>query len=395
MFFRVPSKISRPRTLLARLEPSGRRDLRLDFFRGIALMFIFVDHIPENVLSYFTPQTLCFFDAAEIFIFISGLTAMLVYSRQLSERGAIFTFFRVLRRAWQLYVAHIFMFVLFVAEVSYIAAQFDNPMFVEEMRVADFVKEPHIAIIEALSLQFQPTFLDILPLYIVMLLIFPLVLVCVRRDWLITLLVSSLLYLIVQVFGFSLPAYPPGRVWFFNPFAWQFLFITGAVLAHLAPRVQKLPSVAFHLMVTLFLASVIVRVSWTMHEMWQPIPPLLVEELSRLKSFWPAADDKTNLSPLRLIAFFGLVVLVATRVPSTARFLASSMARPLVVCGQHSLEIFCLSILLSALGHFVLVEYSASIPVQLLVNALGIATMMISGQIMLWYKSVDKYSDLC
>ena len=136
-------------------EPSTQRDLRLDFFRGVALILIFVDHIPENVLSLFTLQSICFFDAAEVFIFISGFTAALVYGRRLASKGAVYATAQVLRRAWQLYVAHIFLFVLFVAEVSYTAAKVKNPMYNEEMRVADFLEEPHIAIVKALLLQFQ------------------------------------------------------------------------------------------------------------------------------------------------------------------------------------------------------------------------------------------------
>src|SRR5207248_3484617 len=98
--------------------PTSSRDLRLDFFRGLALIFIFVDHIPENILSYFTIQAVEFFDAAEVFIFISGYTAALVYGQTLVSQGTLYATARVLGRAWQLYVAHIFLFVMFIAEVS-------------------------------------------------------------------------------------------------------------------------------------------------------------------------------------------------------------------------------------------------------------------------------------
>ena len=91
--------------------------------------------------------------------------------------------------------------------------------------------------IQALLLQFQPTFLDILPLYIVMLLIFPAMLLGLRRYWPLSVLVPSLLlYLAVQIFSISVPAYPEGHVWYFNPLAWQFLFVAGAVLGHAAMR---------------------------------------------------------------------------------------------------------------------------------------------------------------
>ena len=192
-------------------EPSTQRDLRLDFFRGLSLIFIFIDHIPYNVLSYFTLQSNTFFDAAEVFIFISGYTAALVYGRRLAAKGAIYATAQIWRRAWTLYVAHIFLFVLFIAEVSYTAATFKNPMYNEEMRVADFLDEPHIAIIQALLLRFQPAFLDILPMYIVLLVIFPAVLLGLRRHWLLVLVPSAALYLAVQIFGISVAAYPEGH----------------------------------------------------------------------------------------------------------------------------------------------------------------------------------------
>ena len=366
-------------------EPSTQRDLRLDFFRGLSLLFIFIDHIPENILSYLTLQAIGFFDAAEVFIFISGFTAALVYGRRLASKGALYATAQVLRRAWQLYVAHIFLFVLFIAEVSYTSTAFKNPMYNEEMRVADFLDEPHIAVIKALLLQFQPTFLDILPLYIVMLLIFPAILLGVRRHWLQVLVSSAIVYLAVPLFSVSMPAYPPGHVWYFNPLAWQFLFVAGAVLGNRATQggiSADLLRRLYPLAAGIFGAALAVKLSWTLHGLWDPFPALF------LKTLWPV--NKNNLSPLRLLPFFALVLLVATHVPRDARFLASRAARPLVLCGQQSLEIFCLSILLSALGHFILAEYDSAISMQLAVNAAGIATMVLTAKMIDWYKAMDR-----
>lgn len=366
-------------------ETAPQRDLRLDFFRGLALIFIFVDHVPENVLSYFTLKSTAFFDAAEVFIFISGFTAALVYGRRLVSKGAIYAIAQVLRRTWQLYVAHIFLFMLFIAEVSYTATTFNNPMYNEEMRVASFLDEPHIAVVKALLLEFQPAFLDILPLYIVLLLTFPLVLLGVRRHWLLVLLPSALLYGAVQLFDLAVPAYPKGHVWFFNPLAWQFLFVSGAVLGHLATsgeRLRPLMRQTYPFALLLLAAATLVRLSWTLHSVWDAVPPLFVKEL------WPV--DKNDLAPIRLVTFFALVILVAAHVPRSARFLASRAARPLVLCGQQSLEIFCLGILLSALGHFILAQYDPAIQVQLAVNVAGIAIMFGTAKMIDWYKIMDR-----
>ena len=364
---------------------NSQRDLRLDFFRGLALIFIFVDHVPANLLSYFTLHSTAFFDAAEVFIFISGFTAALVYGRRLVSKGAVYAVAQVLRRVWQLYVAHVFLFMLFIAEVSYTATTFNNPMYNEEMRVASFLDEPHIAVVKALILQFQPAFLDILPLYIVLLLIFPLVLLGVRRHWLLVLAPSAVLYVAVQAFDIAVPAYPEGHVWFFNPLAWQFLFVSGAVLGHLATNGNGIGAavrVLYRPAAVVFVAALVVRLSWTLHSLWDVLPPLFVKEL------WPV--DKNNLAPLRLITFFTAVVLVTAHVPPTARFLASRAARPLVLCGQQSLEIFCLGILLSALGHFVLAEYDPAVQVQLAVNIVGIAIMFATAKMIDWYKKLDR-----
>jgi hypothetical protein len=366
-------------------EPSTPRDLRLDFFRGVSLIFIFVDHIPENILSYLTLQAVAFFDAAEVFIFISGFTAALVYGRRLASKGALYATAQVLRRAWQLYVAHIFLFVLFIAEVSYTATTFKNPMYNEEMRVADFLDEPHIAVIKALLLDFQPTFLDILPLYILMLVIFPAILLGMQRHWLLVLVPSAIVYLVVQIFDIPVPAYPEGHVWYFNPLAWQFLFVAGAVLGNRTAQGESFAALlrlAYPVAGAVFAAALVVKVSWTLHGVWEPFPGLFLKEL------WPV--NKNNLSPLRLVTFFALVLLVATLVPRQARFLGSAAARPLVRCGQQSLEIFCLGILLSALGHFVLAEYDSAIAMQLAVNAAGIAVMLLTAKMIDWYKAMDR-----
>ncbi|HWB49966.1 MAG TPA: OpgC domain-containing protein [Stellaceae bacterium] len=360
--------------------------MRLDFFRGLALICIFIDHIPENYLNYFTLSAVGFFDAAEVFIFISGFTAALVYGRALRVRGAAIATVMVLRRAWQLYVAHVFLFMIFIAEVSYTVKTFNNPMYNEEMGVGDFLQRPHIAVVQALLLQFQPTFLDILPLYIVMLLIFPAVLVGMRRRPSVVLLPSALLYLAVQLFGLDMPAYPPGNVWTFNPLAWQFLFILGAVLgqADARPRPERArwAELVYWPALVIAVVSLVIRLSWAFHGVWEAVPGFFLRQL------WPV--NKGNLSPIRLVSFFSVVMLAARWVPPQARFMRALAARPLLLCGRHSLEIFCLSILLSALGHFLMSEINAGFTMQVAVNVVGIALMCATALLLDWYRAVQR-----
>ena len=370
-------------------EPAIRpsRDLRLDFFRGLSLFLIFIDHIPGNILSYFTLRSVAFSDAAEAFIFISGFTAAIVYGTVLRQRGFLLSAAQTYRRVWQLYVAHVFLFVIFTAEVSYTLNAADNPMYAEEMGVGNFLNEPHVAIVEALLLRFQPTFLDILPLYIVMLAGFPFAMALIQRHPLWVLIPSALLYVAVQRWGWALHLYPDGHPWFFNPLAWQFLFVIGAVCGHfqaqgwrVLPERRSLPWLAGGIAV--FCA--IVSLTWLIHSFYDPFPPIFAQEL------WRPAIDKTNLSPVRLVDFLALAVAAVSVLPRDSAFLAGRFARPIVLCGQNSLYIFCLGILLAVLGHFVLAEVTDRLSVQILVNLAGIALMISAAFIIAWYKKASR-----
>ena len=370
--------------LSARAATSAR-DVRLDFFRGVALFLIFVDHIPGNLLSDFTVQSLGFSDAAEIFIFVSGYTAALVYGRAMLKQGVFIAAAKVFHRVWQLYVAHIFIFLIFTALVSYNALAFQNPASGKELHVAKFFTEPHIAVIRALELRFQPTFLDILPLYIVLLAGFPLVLLLLRRHILTALVISFAIYLSAQTFGISLHGYPGHQAWFFNPLAWQLLFVIGAACGY--PRSAQRPIVPplgwlIGSAATIVAASAVIKLSWTIHDAWGTVPAILIEQL------WPI--DKSNLAPIRLAHFLALAVVVVRFVPADSRFLSWRITQPINRCGQHSLQIFCLGIVLSVLGHFILAEWSDNLPAQLAVNAAGFALMIGTATLISWYRAIDR-----
>src|SRR5256885_15698201 len=151
----------------------GGRDLRLDLFRGLALWLIFLDHIPANIVNWITIRNYGFSDAAEIFVFISGYTAAFVYGRTMRQGGVVVASARILKRAWTVYIAHIFIFVIFMAEIAYLTRSIDNPLYNEAMGALDFLKEPGDTLIQALFLKVKPVFLDVLLLYIALIIGFP------------------------------------------------------------------------------------------------------------------------------------------------------------------------------------------------------------------------------
>src|SRR6202158_1272078 len=120
---------------------ASERDLRLDLFRGLALWLIFLDHIPSNIVSWITIRNYGFSDATEIFVFISGYTAAFVYGSTMRERGFVVASARILKRAWQVYVAHVFLFAIYMAEIAYVSTSFENPLYAEEMGVFEFLRQ--------------------------------------------------------------------------------------------------------------------------------------------------------------------------------------------------------------------------------------------------------------
>ncbi len=366
----------------------AERDLRLDFFRGLALFCIFLDHLPNNILAQFTLQSVMFSDAAEVFILISGYAAGMVYCRVMERQGFLIAGIRVYHRVWQLYVAHVFLFMLFMATVAYTVEALNRSLYAEEFQAADFLGAPGLAVVKALTLQFQPALMDILPLYIVLLAVLPFVLVGFRSWPRVVCLASFALWLAVQLDPrIALAAYPgPGRVWFFNPFAWQALFFVAAWLGWRGTRGgvpwlnrRWLLGVAAGLAV----ASLLIRFSWTLHGFYDPIPALVGGKL-----LWPFLS-KGELGLLRLANVLALALLVARLIHPQARFLAGPAARPFVICGRNSLHIFCLGILLAVLGHLVLSEFFGGIPMQLAVSAAGVTIMIGVAALMEWFAAAQ------
>jgi hypothetical protein len=363
---------------------SADRDLRLDLFRGLALWLIFLDHIPSNAVSWVTIRNYGFSDATEIFVFISGYTAAFVYGRAMREHGFIVASARVLKRAWQIYVAHVFLFTIYLAEIAYVAHSFENPLYTEEMGVLDFLKNPDVTILQALLLKFKPVNMDVLPLYIVLLVIFPPMLWLLLRVPNTALIASSLFYAIAHAFGWNIPGYPHG-VWVFNPFAWQLLFVFGGWCA-LGGASQLKPWLASPLAVKIAAGYLVfafcITLTWYFPRLGAFVPKVLSDLIYPI--------DKTNLDVLRILHFFALAVVTLAFVPRGWPALKQPIFRPAILCGQHSLAIFCLGVFLAFAGHFVFTEISNRLYMHVVVSGAGIVTMVATAMLLSWYKAVER-----
>jgi hypothetical protein len=357
------------------------RDIRLDLFRGLALWFIYIDHIPSNIVSWLTVRYYGFSDATEIFVFISGYTAVIAYSRMMEQRGWPMAAAHIARRVWQLYVAHILLFVFFVAQIAWVSIARDTPALIEEMELMGLGQNPYQALLETALLKFRPVNLDVLPLYIVVLASFVFMLPVVVRWPLATAAASLVLYAVVLNRDLNLPAYPEGKVWFFNPFAWQFVFYLGASAAVLGPRLAvldrfKVPLVTAALAYLVFSAAI--ATSWR----YNSVAALIPSWVGRI--IYPI--DKTNIDVLRVVHFLAIAYLVRLAVPASARFLRWRILEPIRRCGEHSLQIFCLGTFLSLSAEIILADYEDSIVAQVIVSLSGIVVMCAAAYAARWYK---------
>jgi len=365
-------------------QPPRMRDPRLDFFRGLALYFIFLDHIPGNAVAWATVRNFGFSDATEIFVFIAGFAAFVAYSRTSERHGMGFACARVWRRCWELYTTHIILFVLYSAQIAWVVSTYDNPIFADEMNMVGFIEDPHVTLVQALLLKFRPVNMDVLPLYIVLLLGFPLALWLMRRSLGLVLAGSTALWLAARWYDVNLPVYPEGRGWFFNPFAWQFLFILGAAAASRAAWLESLNRVRRLLLppaVAYLLFAALVALGWR----FTMLEGLVPDRLQR----WMYPIDKTNLDLLRLLHFAALAYVVTQLVRPQAAFLRRRWARPVIVTGQHSLEVFSLGTLLAFVAHFGLVQSGGGLAAQAAASAAGVLLMTGLAYLLSWYKAME------
>jgi hypothetical protein len=362
--------------------PKRTRDRRLDFFRGLGLLFIFVNHIPDNAFSFLTLSNFLFCDAAEIFVFLSGYAAAVAFGGRAEREGNLYAMTQILARVWTLYVAHIFLFVIYTAQVAWTAQSFDNPLFIEEMQIAAFLDRPHVAILQALLLAHQPLFMNILPLYIVLLIGLALALPLIPRLGRAMLALSALVYAGVPYFGWNLPAFPEGA-WFFNPFAWQFLFVIGAACGWRAGAANAPIGVSewlFRVSVLFLIVTIPIRTWVTLGYYFDVVPPAFAQIVFQFA-------DKTNQGPLRLLSLLALAIVVVRLVPHGSAWMEARWARAIQRCGVNSLPIFCIGIFLSVAGHALLVEYGSTLANQAIVTAIGAVLLLVLAKFLSWYKS--------
>jgi len=211
------------------------RDLRLDLFRGLAMFIILIAHIPYNKVAGYIPARYGWSDAAEIFVFCSGMASALAFGKVFVRRGWLMGTARVAYRVWQVYWAHVALFVAIAATMAALdlSGIFDrygsfDKSYVATLNLTGFFENTQAGLVGLLTLTYVPNYFDILPMYLVILAMIPAVMALARVDPRLAMGACLALWAGTQTGMLALPAEPwSDRPWFFNPFGWQLIFFTG------------------------------------------------------------------------------------------------------------------------------------------------------------------------
>jgi hypothetical protein len=352
------------------------RDFRLDLYRGFALWLIFLAHLPGTIFNRITPWNYGFSDPAEVFIFVSGYANAYVYGRVMAQRGFLVGAAQIVRRAFEAYVAQIFLFVILIGEVFWLSQGSPALEHVANIRVVH--ERPEESILALIQLKFMPVNMNVLPLYVVVLAVSPVVVWLLRKTPVLALALAAGLYAAANWFGLNFPSFPYGY-WYFNPLAWQFLFVLGAWCGlGAAEWVWRLARSRL----VVICAAIYALAVFVAFLPWNGL------KLDALVPEWTLyAFGKTNLGVLRLLHFLALAIVADRLIPRDWPPLNWRVMQPLILCGQHSLEVFCLGVTLAFAGQVAAIEAPGNAIIRLLVSVTGIAVMVGISALLSWYSS--------
>lgn len=368
---------------------AGDGDLRIALLLGIANWFLFVDHIPHNVVNTLTIRNFGFSGATDLFVFVGGYATTLIYTRMAAERGMLVAATRIFRRVWQLYAAYIVLFVIYVELISYVAARTAAPEIISEFNITGFIDHGIRTLIYGLFLQAKPLNLDVLQLIIALMAFQPVVVCGLFYAPNATLAGSVALYAIARVFDWNLTSYPDGR-WYLNPFCWQLLFVMGGWLAlvgkRFAPEIRALQAIpALRAAALLYLVFALAIVSSS------NIPALAQMMPSGLSDVL-LPGDREDIAPHRILHFLALTFLFTLLVPCNWGHLRSYALQPIIKCGEEWLAVFCAGVFLSFAAHLILITGPNSVARQVAVSIAGIAAMVAVAYYVSWSKQQDNRS---
>lgn len=341
----------------------------IDFWRGFALITIFINHIPGIVFDKFTSKNFSLSDSAELFVFLAGWSLRLIVGRDDNPKPMPQIASRLGGRALTLYAAHMMIGMIAIAILASASILLDNPLLLEWHNAAAVFFDPVNTHIGMALLSHQLGYFDILPLYVALMIFAPLVAAIDRYLPRLLLPVSIAIYLTALCVPITIPTWPTEGQWFFNPLCWQLVFVLGFVMAR--------PSgiggfVRRHIRPIRWLALPIV-VGGALMVIYDVYPdPLNMPEPKLL-----FIVGKTFVTPIRLIQFLALVAVFSVAY-GYIRKLAAPLVEPISMLGRNSLEVFCVGSILSLLGQVARFQTGGGYGIDTALVAAGVAIMFLT-----------------
>jgi Uncharacterized protein conserved in bacteria len=346
------------------MASAGGRDLRLDFFRGLALVTIFVNHVPGNILEHLTSRNFGFSDAAEAFVLMSGMAAGLAYGRGLLSAEFIPTAARVWSRALKLYAVHAAITLAAVLILMWGLKFHGETTVFGNVNASAVLADPVSAIIGIFILGHQLGYFNILPLYMVLLAATPFMVRLAARSPLLLLGASIAAWLCAGLMALNFPNWPTPGGWFLNPLSWQLVYVVGLLAGLSVKRGRKLVPYSRLLFWAAvgFLAysAAVVRLDWWSMAVAEGMPSFI------------GGFDKTYLSLQRLIHVLCLAYVIAN-IGMVERIASAAASAPLNYLGRNSLPVFAAGSVICILLQVLKSIYTVSVPLDLVLLSAGLA----------------------
>ncbi|TCM85197.1 OpgC family protein [Rhodovulum steppense] len=365
-------------------EPEPRfkrpRDPRIDAFRGLALVMIFINHAPRNPYEQFTSRNFGFSDAAEAFFVMSGIAAALAYSARF-ERGALAQngLWAAVRpvwgRAWTLYLTQIFLTAWAIAIFAWGATTFGLPELLTKINLRQVFQNTEAALIGIPALMHQLGYVNILPAYAVLLLATPLAIYIGLRSTVGLALIAAVLWFCAGFYRINLPNYPNPGGWFFNPLSWQALFFTGLLIGlrlregkRLVPKSAILFALAAGYLVFVICWMKIGPLGqWMNNQLWQ---------LGKAGApFHLISHNKTYLALPRLLHILALVYVLSC-IPAVTRLTGSVALAPLRLLGRQGLLTFAAGTLIALFLQVIFQGYPDEVWLRWVLPPLGVLALL-------------------
>lgn len=357
------------------------RDIRLDFFRGVCLFIIFVAHTFNNPWALYIPARFGLSDAAEMFVFMSGMASAVAFASVFAKRGFFLGTVRIIHRIWQVYWAHISVFLICTVIMVLIDRHLQTGEdYVRGLMMDHFFNEnARAALVGLFTLTYVPPFFDILPMYLVILAMIPFVMLLAHANKWYAMAAVVLTWLVASFGYLDMSREPWGAsTWFFNPFSWQLTFFTGfAFMRGWLPT----PKADWRL-----IALAVVYLLICVPLEWEPLLndyPVLRETRDWL---YPVIN-KTHVGIFRYIHFLALAYLSFVAAGEAGHRLKGPLVRVVSKVGQQSLGIFMLSLVLAFTASALMNVIGRTYLTVPMVNLGGLAIMVGVAYLMAWIKS--------